>query len=342
MSVAPRVVGIDLGGTNVQIGIVSGEGRILGRARRKTQADEGPAAVIARLVEGVEEAAAAARCHLRDLAALGIGAPGAIDYRTGTVLEAPNLRWNNVPLARRLARATGLPVVVENDVNAAVYGENAFGAGRQSRSLLGVWVGTGIGGGLILDGRLFRGGFQTAGEIGHMTLFPGNPPGSRSLESICSRTAVFDRLVRLVRANHPSVLPRLVGGDLNRLGSEAVGRAYRLNDPLTRAVVDNAADLLGVAIASVVTLLSLSRVVLGGGLTEAIGRPWVARVARSVRAHVFPALCRRVGVVETALRDDAGVLGAALLAREHLASPGLPRSETSLAAHPRRGLRHAR
>jgi len=291
---------------------------VLGRAKRKSKPEEGRDALIGRIVEGVQEACEEARVKLSDVAGVGIGAPGAIDPDTGTVIEAVNLRWDNVPLADLLGRKLGKPVFVDNDVNVAVYGENKLGAGENARDLLGVWLGTGIGGGLILNGKLYYGSFFTAGEIGHTILFPGNAPGARSLEQNCSRTSIVERIIKLIRSNHKSVIPSLVDGDLSEVKSKTVAKAYEMGDELTVDVVDNAAELVGVSIAGVVTLLSLGRVVLGGGLTEALGDALVDKVKKSVRAHVFPDKCRAVKVVGTKLLDDAGVLGAALLAGERL------------------------
>lgn len=318
MPAAKPVVGIDLGGTNVQIGVVGPEKKVVGAAKRKTKPDEGRDAVLSRIADGIEEACSQAKIKMSELAAVGIGAPGAIDPAGGIVLEAVNLRWNDVPLAKLLGDKLRLPVFVDNDVNVAVYGENKLGAGENARDLFGVWLGTGIGGGLILNGELYYGTFFTSGEVGHTTLFPGNPPGSKSLEQNCSRTSIVERLVKLIKANRKSVIPSLVDGDLDEIKSKTVAKAYQMGDELTVHVVDNAAELVGVAIANVVTLLSIGRVVLGGGLTEALGEPLVDRVKKSVRAHVFPEKCKAVKVVGTKLLDEAGVLGAALIAYERM------------------------
>lgn len=318
MAATKPVVGIDLGGTNVQIGVVDASHAIIGRAKRKTRADEGRDAVIQRLAQGVRDACKDAGMDASGLGAVGIGAPGAIDPDRGIVLEAVNLRWTDVALADLLSNELGVPVILDNDVNAAVYGENCLGAGENARNLLGVWIGTGIGGGLILDGSLYYGTFKSAGEIGHTTLFPNCPPGVRSLEQNTSRTSIVERIVRLIRSNEPSMITSMVDGDLSDVKSRIVARAYRAGDALTVEVVDSAAQLLGVAIANTVTLLSLGRVVLGGGLTEALGDVLVDKVRKAVRANVFPDACRQVKVVETRLKDDAGLLGAALLAYERI------------------------
>jgi len=312
-------VGVDLGGTNVQIGVVDPAGTILGRSKRKTNADDGQDTVLDRIAEGIEEACAQAKAPISDLAAIGIGAPGAVDPRAGVVLEAVNLRWERVALADELSKRLGPDVFVDNDVNAAVFGEARLGAGRGATDMIGAWVGTGVGGGLILNGRIFYGHFFTAGEIGHIIAHAGNAPSTRSVEHNCSRTTIVNRLVYLVKANRKSVLPELVNGKLDKIKSKTIAEAYSQGDELTREVVHDAADRLGVALAGVVTLLSLELVVLGGGLTEALGKPYVERVARSIRREVFPAkVAEHVRVQASELEDDAGVIGAGLIALHRL------------------------
>lgn len=319
-------VGVDLGGTNMQIGVVVDDGKIIGRARMKTKADEGQATVISRLCEGIREACADAKIEAPDLGGIGIGAPGAIDHENGVVLEAVNLRWNDTPLAKIVKDKLrpGGPVVLDNDVNAAIYGEYRLGAARDAKNVLGVWVGTGIGGGLVLNGNLYQGGMHTAGEIGHTTLLLGAPLGRRSLEQNCSRTAIVERLVYLIRSNHRTKLLDYVelkegkdGKDedrLRKIGSKTIAQAFAAEDRLVTFVVEEAAQLLAVPIANMVTTLSLPLVVLGGGFTEALGETWVKLVRRHVRDMVFPSQLRAVDVVASKLEDDAGLLGAAMLA----------------------------
>ena len=320
--VSKPVVGIDLGGTNMQIGVVApgviaerDVPALLGRAKRKTKSESGAESVLDRSAEGVREACADAKLELADVDAVGIGAPGGVDPESGIVHEAVNLRWDNYPLAKELSgRLDGARVVIDNDVNVAVWGENRVGAGRHADEMLGVWLGTGSGGGLILRGELYYGHFQTAGEIGHMHLFPQQQPGSRSLEHNCSRTAIANRIAHLIRSNRKSVVSELTEGDLDKIKSKVIAKAWEMNDELTREVVESAIELLGDHIAGVVTLLSLERVILGGGLTEAMGQPFVYRLAGVVRARAFPRVCSNVDIVASSLLDDAGVYGAAMLA----------------------------
>jgi glucokinase len=315
------VIGIDLGGTNMQIGVVSPALEMLASAKRKTKAEESLDDIVERIISGVEEACQNAGISISGFAGIGLGAPGVVDPIKGVVIEAVNLRWDQVPLARILTRKLGRPAFIDNDVNAAVLGENLLGAGKNSTDLLGVWVGTGIGGGLILNGTLYYGHFRSAGEIGHTILFPHHAKGQRSLEHNCSRTAIVDRLVRLLRSNQKSKITAEVGGDFTRIRSRTLAKYYHggpKEDRLVIEVVDHAAQELGTAIASAVTLLSLPRVVLGGGLPEALGKPYVQRVEAATRDLAFPRQLKEVKVVGSELGDNAGVFGAAMIALERL------------------------
>jgi len=300
----------------MQIGLVSPDNKLMGEAKRKTKADEGLEAILARMISGIEEALAAAGTGLGAVGAVGIGAPGAVDPHQGIVLEAVNLRWTDVPVAALLSKRLGVPVFLDNDVNVAVLGEHRMGAAKGFRDVMGVWLGTGIGGGLILNNQLYYGHFFTAGEIGHTILLPSAPVGHRSLEHNCSRSAVVDRLVRLIRSNRKSIIPALVENDLDKIKSKTLAKAYESGDELTVEVVQETAHLLSISLASVVTLLSLPCIVLGGGLTEALGKPFVDLVEDHVRKLAFPDRCKEVKVLASKLEDHAGVYGAAFVARD--------------------------
>lgn len=319
MPPAKPYVGIDLGGTNIQFGVVSPDLKLIGEAKRKTKAEEKLEGVLTRIEAGIAEACSDAGIAVSALGGIGIGAPGAVDPHRGIVLEAVNLRWDNVPLADLLSKRLKVRTYLDNDVNVAVYGENRLGSGKNARNLLGVWLGTGVGGGLILNGALYYGHFWTAGEIGHTILLPNMPRGARTLEQFCSRTSIVDRLVRLLKANAKSRITGEVGDDYTKIRSRTLARYYRegeREDKLVIEVADAAADLLGQSIGSIVTLLSLPRVVLGGGLTEALGQPFVERIQRVTREVAFPDACKKVDVVASTLEDAAGVYGAALIAME--------------------------
>ncbi|MCC5829694.1 MAG: ROK family protein [Phycisphaeraceae bacterium] len=311
-------VGVDLGGTNIQTGVVDSDGRVLSRDKRKTKAELDGDAIVGRVVDSVNEAMHLAEVNSKAVTAIGVGAPGAIDERTGVVLRAPNLRWTNYPLAAKLRSALDHPVVVDNDVNVGAWGEYLVGAGRKLkvRDMMAVFVGTGVGGGLILDGRVYRGGRGTAGEIGHVILFPGMPEGRRTVENFASRTAMANLLRELIQAGRKSQLPELTGGDLAQIRSKVLKQAVGAGDALTIQTLKFVAGYLGIAIANTVTMLSLSAVVVGGGVTEALGKPFVEWVRSGFLEAVFPDELRDVSIVAGTLGDDSGVVGAALMARD--------------------------
>jgi glucokinase len=314
------VVGVDVGGTNMQFGIVDADNRIAGRGGAKTDAEQGLDHVVDTICAGVREACRDANVALGDVAAIGVACAGAIDIPSGVILFSPNLGWRDVPLRDRLADRLGRPVVLENDVNGATWGEYHLGAGTGEGDALGVWVGTGIGGGLVVNGRILHGEFFTAGEIGHTIVDPHGEPGRRTIEDHCSRTGMRRIIVDALRERPASLLNELSGGEPSRIGTKEIVTAYQRGDELAVEIVDRAADLLGVAIANVVTLMGMKTIIVGGGITEALGEPFLDRIGASFRANVFPSRSGDANLVMTRLAADSGLLGAALLAREHVAS----------------------
>lgn len=310
---ASSVIGIDLGGTNMQAAIVDASWRIIGRAHRRTQPEDGQDAVLARIEQCVREACDEAGVSLPDVASVGIGAPAPVDREAGRVLHAPNLGWTDVPLAWLLRERLDRPVQIDNDVRVATLGEHRLGAGRGCDDLIGIWLGTGIGGGLILGGRLHSGPAFTGGEIGQTLLFPGAPAGMRSFEDFCSRAAVVQRFQDSIRIGEVSEM-KPDGAD--EAAAEDLAKALARGDASADRIVNDAANLIGYAAANAVTLLGLGRVVLGGGLSEALGDALVARVRESIQRHAFYKTCREVDVRLTELTSTAGLMGAAILARD--------------------------
>lgn len=311
-------VGVDLGGTNIQAGVVTAKHEVISRGKSKTKAAGGADEVIKRIGKTVDEALSDAKLSPKDVGGLGIGAPGAIDIKEGLVLNAPNLRWTRYPLADELAKKLEMPVTVDNDVNVGTWGEHVAGAGQNHDSMLGVFVGTGIGGGIVLDRQLFHGHHHTAGEIGHVIIQADAPLGRRTLENLASRTAIADHLRKLIEANHDSELTAITDGDLTAIRSKALAEALKRKDGLAEQVIRQAAVYVGTVIANLVTVLSLPCAVLGGGLTSALGENWVQWVRDAFEQRVFPAEMKVCKILAGKLDDDAGVIGAADLARRRL------------------------
>ena len=312
------VIGIDVGGTNITAGLVDAKNKIIAREKIDTKADGGEAVVVERIAQVIRALADDVGCKLDDIDGVGLGVPGVVEPTTGVVVEAVNLRWSDMHVAEHLKDHLDLPVTVDNDVNVGTWGEYELGAGKGGRGVFGIFVGTGIGGGLILDGVLYTGALNTAGEIGHVIIDSHAPYGGRTLERLASRTAIVNRLIALVNAHEPSCLKELAGDKWPRIRSKVLKKALAQDDALTVRVLSDAAKAIGHAVANVVTLLSLDRIVVGGGLTEALDERWVKWIRESFDDAVFPETCRQCKVVESELGDDAGLLGAALLARHRL------------------------
>lgn len=311
------VIGLDLGGTNIK-GVLWQDGEVTHRDSTKTKAVEGPEAVVARLAKVSGKLMDKAGLKKSEVLGVGVGSAGAIDIEKGVVMESPNLQWSDLPLRDMLAKEIGVDVALDNDVNAGAWGEHKAGAGAGYDELLAVFIGTGIGGGIVLGGKLYHGAFGTAGEIGFNVINANGPIGRRYVEHLASRTSIVNQVVQLIQSNHDSIVPELVDGDLSKVRSKVLAQAVKKDDALVKEVVDAAADYVGISIANAVTLLSLPCVVVGGGLTEALGDYLMDKVRASFHRHVFPQHLRKCEVLASTLEDDANCVGAALLALDRL------------------------
>lgn len=319
------VVGIDLGGTKILAGVVDTKGRILGQAKRATKPEGGVEAVVERMAKTVREAVAAADLELSDIGAVCSCAPGTIDAERGVVRFAPNLHnWENVPLAKLLGEALKVPAFIENDVNLGTLGEHVLGAGQGVRNLVGIFVGTGIGGGLILDGKLWSGWRGGAGEVGHTVVLAEGPVcgcGSRGCaEALASRTAIERDIWAGIKAGRPSIVPELMRkDDRQRLTSGVLAEAYDKGDALVREVIGRAQFYLGILVANVVNIIDPEMVIIGGGVAEALGKAYIEPI-RPVAYQYF--INKRgaedVAIVPARLGDHAALLGAAVYARQRL------------------------
>lgn len=313
------VVGIDLGGTKVLAAVVTPNGQILGRHKASSRGASNFGELMRRIAHSARAAAHNAGIGLDLVNAVGIGVPGTVDQRTGVVRIAPNLNWRDVPVSSTLSKILDLPVVADNDVNVAALAEHHLGAGRGLASLLGVFVGTGIGGGLVIDGEIYQGAHQAAVEIGHMVIKAGArrcPCGRRGcMEAMASRTAIVAEIARQVARGKSSKLVDLTRGAVGKAKSGAIRKAYLADDKVTRRAVDRSARYVGIGVGSLVNVVDPSIVVLGGGLVDNLGAVYVERVARFARRYIVDATTRKLAIVAASLGEDSGVLGAALLAQ---------------------------
>jgi glucokinase len=315
--------GIDLGGTKIQAVVVGKGNAIRGEARLATPTTGGPADVVAEMAAALQQAVSAAGLGPDALGGVGVGAPGAADTETGVLAHAPNLPgWQGAhPLAQDLGDRVGAPVVLGNDVGVAVSAEFELGAGTAYRSIVGIWWGTGVGGGIILDGKPWR-GRGAAGEIGHMVVKLGGrsePNGLEgTIEAYAGRASMEASARRLVERGAKTKLFKIMEKKGRpRLSSGVWADALDEGDAMAHRLIEHAVKALGAGAASVVNLLDVEAVVIGGGLGTRLGQPYADRIADAMRPHLF----RREmapAVLAAELGDLGGAVGGALLARSAL------------------------
>ena len=318
-----NVVGVDMGGTKILSAVIDPEGNILSTAKVPTKADKDTSIVIDRIAECIQRAIDKSGVTAASIQAVGIGAPGPLDPATGIVIFAPNLRWKDVRLKEELEARVGFPTFVDNDVNIGTLGEHVFGAGKGVQNVVGIFVGTGIGGGIILQGELFHGASKTAGEIGHIIVKAGGPRcgcGTRGcLEALASRTAMTKQFQKaILKKGKKSVLSELTSGDLGAIRSGVLAKAIRANDKLTLKVIKKATKYLGIGIGSIVNFLNPEMIVLGGGVVEALDDTFLDSIRKASEKYALPNTLSGVQIVRAKLGDNAGILGAAALARQRL------------------------
>lgn len=314
------IIGVDLGGTNIVTGALTPDGtRICGVQSVPTDVASGAGGVVDHIVTAIEATIAATMAETgapRDVfRGIGIGAPGPLDREHGIVIVAPNLGWRNFPLRDRVMERVGLPATLDNDANCATLGEWWLGAARGARHVIGLTIGTGIGGGLLFDGRLFHGAADVAGEIGHTTIdMDGRHCTCGNygcLEAYASGPAIATRAREVLeRDGNASLMPGMVGGDLSRLTAQTVYDAAKEGDRVADEIVRDTARYLGAAVANLLNIFNPDVVVIAGGVTLAGDRLFVPLQAE-VRRRAFAPAVEAVRIVPGALPGTAGVVGAA-------------------------------
>ena len=314
-------IGVDLGGTKVLAGLFDHHLTLLARAKHPTGAEGGPAGVLGRIRQAVDAVVREAKVDPALVRGLGFGIPGQIEPNTTTVRFAPNLNWRDVDVRPHLPADWHWPVVLENDVRMGTYGEFVHGAAKGARNVFGIFVGTGVGGGLILDGELFTGFNGHAGEVGHIVLHWRK---GDTLETLAGRKYQMKRARTVLEDGPKRSRKAWKGIDPDKVKSKELAELYVAGDPVAVQVVDDAARAVGAGVGSVLNLLSPEVVVLGGGVAGALGEQFLERVWDVAQKYALPGAARNVRCVPAALGDDSGIVGCAAFARSRLAAPAKP------------------
>ena len=311
-------IGVDLGGTKVHAAVVGPDGTVISERRLPTDVGGGPTKVVDDIVRAVRDELDA---DLSVIDAVGVGLAGQIDPETGVVRSSPNLKWTDFPFRERLQQALGVPVVVENDVTTAAWGEWRHGAGRGIDDLLVLYVGTGVGGGIVSDGRLLAGDRGMAGEVGHMTIVAGGRqcscPNRGCLEAYTGGWAIAERAVEAVVANPEAGRGLLDLARGEELTARLVAEAADTGDELALELMYDTGRYLGAGLTGLIHIFNPARVVFGGGVIE--GSPGLVTAAESVvRADAIPAYTDGLEVLRSELAGNAGVIGSASMALERV------------------------
>src|SRR5262249_22710154 len=311
------ILGIDLGGTKVQSAVLDDSGKIIGRGRAKTEAWREDEEVFNTIAEVGWEAVREAAIDRSALAAVGIGSPGPLDPDRGYILESSNLKFRNFPLGPRLSEVFGCRVSVDNDVSSGVYGEFRAGAARGCNDVLGMFIGTGIGGGIVINGELYRGYSKNAAEVGHTIIKAGGPRcgcGARGcLEALASRTAMTKQVRKAINHGKETHLAKKLKKETDKLSGSDFRDAYDMHDEVVVKVIRRAAKMIGLGVGSMANVLGPQIVVLGGGVIEAMSDEFIDRISHFARKIAVGFKAEALKIVRGELGDDAGVMGAALL-----------------------------
>jgi glucokinase len=319
----PVIIGVDLGATNIEAAAVR-DGEVLTSKKKKTRPEKGVEGVIDRIEKTIRKVFDKMDADAGDFAAICIGAPGAVDTETGIVRSAPNLKWDDVPLGEVLHDRFGLPVMVDNDVNIGVVGEHVHGAGQGALDMVGIFVGTGIGGGLILDGTPHHGWRGAAGEVGHVIVKPhGRECGcgrEGCVEAYASKTAM-EAIIReeMEKGRETEVFEIMEDKGKNKLTSSVIEASLEAEDPLMEEAIMNAQYYLGILTADLVNVIDPEVIVYGGGVVERLGASFLKPIEQTARQHYLQRRgAEQIRIVPAELGDDAGPVGAAVVAQRRL------------------------
>ena len=307
-------VGVDLGGTNIKIGIVSNKGKLLDKLSISSKAEGGPDKVVKQIKIGVKEILSGSK---RKIKGIGIGSPGVVSAKKGTVENPPNFPgWTKVNLGNIISKEFGIPCFVENDANVAAIGELIFGTGKKYNSFVMITLGTGVGGGIILNKKLYRGEIGSAGEVGHITINYNGPKcncGSYGcIEAYVGNNYLINRIKSELSARPNQKILKLAKNDLALLTPLIINQAAESGDSYAKSVISDMGEQIGAALASVSNLMDVSTFIIGGGVSG-FGVPLFTAINKSLVERVITSLRNRVKVLPAKLKNEAGIKGASAL-----------------------------
>jgi glucokinase len=309
-----HALGVDMGGTSIKVGIATEKGKIIKKVSVDTKADEGPDVVIKQIKKGLKTIL---KNNSKKIEGIGIGAPGSVILKKGTVENPPNLKgWEKVPLGNIIKKEFNQNVFVENDANAAAIGEMIFGAGKKLDNFIMVTLGTGVGGGIIINRKIYRGEQGAAGEIGHITVDKNgekcNCGSIGCVEAYVGNNYLCNRVINELSKMTNSKINELIEGDYINLTPKVIHQAAELGDDYAKSVIIDVGRTLGIAIASTVNLLDISNVIVGGGVAG-FGKLLFNSIEESIRQRVLQPIQERVKVKAAKLKNEAGIKGATAL-----------------------------
>jgi len=310
--------GIDVGGTNIKFGLFHPDGKIIYKEQRPTMAEKGATPLMHLITNIAERLILHASEEEYEVPWLGVGTPGSIDFKTGQVMgSTPNIEgWEGMEIGENLRNRLNMPVWVDNDVNAMALGELKYGAAVGAKSAVCVTVGTGIGGAVIIDGKVVRGETHSAGELGHMTINFDGPPckcGKKGcLEAYCSSGAMIARTKKRLEKDMTPVFEEILGGDFKKLNIKNIVAAAKKDDYVAKEVLEETAEYLGIGLGNIVNLLNPQLIIIGGGIADGSAE-FLSLVAAAVRKQAFANSVKELKVTKAALGNDAGFIGAGLL-----------------------------
>lgn len=310
-------IGVDLGGTNIATGVIDENNKIIGRGKVKTRAPRPAEAIFDSIKEAVDMAVVNAGINYDEIVSVGIGTPGSVNKDTGAIEFSNNLKFHNVPAKAMLEERLKKPVYLENDANAAALGEAVAGCGNDVKNFVAVTLGTGVGSGIIIDGKIYRGSNFCGGEMGHMVInvdgIPCNCGRKGCWEKYASATALVSQAVEAMQGNKESLLWQTCDGDLNKVEGKTIFEALDMGDATAKAVVDRYLYYVAVGLANVINALQPEAVCIGGGISgqgEKILQP-IREMVKAERYSVYAE--KQAAILPAALGNDAGIIGAALL-----------------------------